>query len=186
MPSDQFPSLLEAFPDWFTTGMIVAAVLLLLGPVVPLLAIAPLLLARGMVLRSHGWPSATGTVVSAGVERRTSSDRDGGASTSYHLRIAFSYAVQGREYHGSRLIAAAVPGFGKRELAQAAADRYLPGNPVHVYYDPANPGEAVLDPAAPAAAALKGAGVMLVMLGILGLAVIAVPIWLIGKLAGFL
>ena len=192
MPSDQIPSLLEVFPEWFTTGLIVAAVVLLLGPIVPLLAIAPFLLGRGAVQRSdssHGWPSATGNVISAGVESRTSADRDGGAGPRYHLRIAYSYAVHGRDYHGIRLIGVETPGFDKPELAQAAAARYQPGSPVQIFYDPANPGEAVLERAAPGAVALKGAGVlaaiMLVVMGIVGLAIIAVPIWLIARVSGY-
>ncbi len=189
MPSDLLSGLLDGFPDWFTTGLIVAAVVLLLAPAVPLLAIAPLLLARGALPRGQGWPSAMGTVVSAGVEARTSSPRDGGPSTRYHLRIAYSYAVQGREYHGSRLIGAGAPGFDKPELAQAAARPYLPGNPVQIYYDPANPGEAVLERPAPAGSTLRGAGVaagiMLAVAGIIGLALVAAPIWLIVKLVGY-
>jgi len=192
MPSDQLPGLLEGFPDWLTTGLIVAAAVLLLAPILPLLVVAPLLAirARGATQQagaSRDWPSVVGSVVSVGIESRPSSSRDG--SISYYPRIAYSYAVQGREYQGHRLAADGTQGFDKPELAQAAADGYLPGHPVRVYYDPANPGAAVLERAAPAVAQLRGlgvfAGLMLVMLAVVGAAILAFPIWLIVRLFEF-
>ena len=114
-----------------------------------------------------------------------SSTRDGEAGGCYHVRISCSYAVQGREYHRDLLPVPPAPGFPDPELARAAASRYRPGSLVQIYYDPANPGEATLAREAP----LKGAGIMagtlMVMLGAVGLALIVLPVWLIGRLVGY-
>jgi Protein of unknown function (DUF3592) len=58
--------------------------------------------------------------------------------------IEYSYRVQDRDYHGTRLAFGADVA-GPRDLAEKTAARYPVGSKVTVHFDPANPSFAVLD-----------------------------------------
>ena len=59
--------------------------------------------------------------------------------------VEYSYRVQGRDYHGSRLAFGADVA-GPRDFAEAIVARYPAGREVTVHFNPANPSFAVLEP----------------------------------------
>jgi hypothetical protein len=93
------------------------------------------------------WPVAEGRVVSSTTE--SFKTRVGGAHTGqlvtfYQAVVEYSYRVDGRDYHGTRL------SFGGKQStaegpAKRKAARYPSGSTVQVRYDPADPSQAVLE-----------------------------------------
>ena len=101
------------------------------------------------------WPSVTGVVARATVEVRSGSttrfdspaDRE--RKSSFTPVVHYRWSVDGRSYTGSRYRIGGGSSLGRfptRAEAQAALDRYAPGQPVTVFHDPADPAEAVLQP----------------------------------------
>jgi hypothetical protein len=103
--------------------------------------------ARRQAAAASRWPVTTGRIVTSTVEHyrsRVGGARSGTVTTFYEPVVEYSYRVDGREYHSTRL------SFGGRvagseELAQAKAAQYPAGTEVVVHYDPDNPTNAVLD-----------------------------------------
>lgn len=98
-------------------------------------------------MRSLGWPSTQGEILSARVTRQ---DGRPHAEVRYRYR-AGETTFTGRRisYHGGRTL----PGF-PTEPPEAVIKRYSPGAVVPVYYDPRSPDRAVLEPGAGAAVIL--------------------------------
>lgn len=92
------------------------------------------------------WPTTTGTILSSVAEPRRTSAADGRAQTAtiWSSVIEYSYRVQDRDYHGTRLAFGADVA-GPRDLAEKVVARYPVGSKVTVHFDPANPSVAVLD-----------------------------------------
>jgi hypothetical protein len=88
------------------------------------------------------WPSTMGTVVSSGIDRRSSSD----GYTDYPS-VQYSYRVNGQPYQGAKI----APGMevGSTGAGKVVA-RYPAGAQVMVFYNPQNPSEAVIERKAPA------------------------------------
>ncbi len=88
----------------------------------------------------HDWPSVTGTVTSAGIDRDPRM-RDSGASNLSPL-IAYTYEVNGEKYIGQRIApggSVSYPGY-----ARGILKRYPAGSQVTVYYNPDLPSMAFL------------------------------------------
>lgn len=100
----------------------------------------------GRAVRSTGWPTVTGTVLSSEVDvhdgRR---DVDEVPVTTYHPAVRYAYEVAGRRHVGDRIT---FGDFGSTDLAgrRALAERYAEAAAVTVHYDPDAPGDAVLEP----------------------------------------
>lgn len=88
------------------------------------------------------WPSTMGTVISSGIDRRSSSD----GYTDYPS-VQYSYQVDGRPYQGTKI----APGMevGGTGAGKVVA-RYPAGAQVMVFYNPQNPSDAVIERKAPA------------------------------------
>jgi hypothetical protein len=59
--------------------------------------------------------------------------------------VEYSYRVEDRDYHGTRLAFGADVA-GAQARAEATVARYPAGRTVTVHFDPANPSSAVLEP----------------------------------------
>lgn len=95
-------------------------------------------------VRSRGWPTTDGDVVSTTI--RTSSSQADAAGRTYFPRVRYEYTVGDREYVGSRLSFGGTSGYGTRRAAEEAIDQYEEGTDVAVHFDPDRPGLAVLQP----------------------------------------
>lgn len=131
-------------------GMAGLGIIITVCTILPFLAIAGFLIfnarrTTAQAQASQSWPSVMGTVASSSVEVSTSSDSEGGTSTSYYPAVTYAYDVLGHRYSSDRVAFGFRVGSGNRAQAQAVADRYIAGNQIRVYYNPNNPGEAVLE-----------------------------------------
>lgn len=104
--------------------------------------------AQKMREASLNWPSTSGVVTRASIERRTSRTGNNATSTSYHPVIVYEYEVGGQRYRCDRLNA----GSGLLHINRGAdrdpqrvVDRYPVGSTVTVYYDPADPSNGALE-----------------------------------------
>ena len=88
---------------------------------------------------SKSWPTVEGEIFDAQV-RMSSSRR----STSYQPHITYGYKVNGQDYTSDQLTHGGPESFGDQFKAAAAAQKYVPGTPVRVYYHPKDPKRAVL------------------------------------------
>jgi hypothetical protein len=93
------------------------------------------------------WPTMTGTILSSIAESHRSLVPGGRGQTviQWSPVVEYSYRVQGRDYHGSRLAFGADVA-GPRDFAEAIVARYPAGREVTVHFNPANPSFAVLEP----------------------------------------
>ena len=88
------------------------------------------------------WPSTMGTVMTSGVETRSSGD----GYTDYPV-VQYTYQVGGQSYQSLKLAPGPeVGGSGARKVVA----KYPSGAQVMVFYDPQNPSDAVLERKAPA------------------------------------
>lgn len=91
-----------------------------------------------------GWPTAPGTLVKLALQTDPGdADPQTGTSPTYHIDVAYSYAVAGHTYEGSQL---ALGYTGSANLdSQTAIQRKLEeAASVLVHYNPADPSSAVL------------------------------------------
>ena len=98
-------------------------------------------------MQSENWDKGTATITSSEIEKteRRSKDPQGfnQTSTSYSVRVKYSYTVEGSNYEGNTI------GFGtmshnEKSDAQEELKSYLKGKKIDVYYDPENPSDSVL------------------------------------------
>jgi hypothetical protein len=147
----------------------------ILGAILSLVAfVRGLRLARA----SARWPTAAGTITTADViEEVTEDTSDNDRSTirkiyRYQVDLRYAYQVAKRDFVGTAENWGWTEVYGLREVAEKAAGRYTPGQPVIVYYDPAQPGNAVLEPGnrkgsmAPLVFSVIAAGIGSVMLAV--------------------
>ncbi|NNB85025.1 DUF3592 domain-containing protein [Corallococcus exiguus] len=90
--------------------------------------------------QSTSWPTVQGTITRSEVETVRSNK-----STTYRLKLAYTYSVDGQSHEGGkrRLYAWST---GDLEPVEALVTRYPVGATIPVYYRPAQPSEAVLQP----------------------------------------
>jgi hypothetical protein len=147
----------------------------ILGAILSLVAfVRGLRLARA----SARWPTAAGTITTADViEEVTEDTSDNDRSTirkiyRYQIDLRYAYQIGKRDFVGTAENWGWTEVYGLREVAEKAAGRYTPGQPVVVYYDPAQPGNAVLEPGnrkgsmAPLVVSVIAAGIGSVMLAV--------------------
>ncbi|SEK38054.1 Protein of unknown function [Stigmatella aurantiaca] len=89
-------------------------------------------------VQSANWPSVQGTLIRSEVEAVRSNK-----STTYGLKVAYTYSVDGQRYEGSRYRFAAWRS-GDAGYAEELVVRYPLGTSIPVYYRPGQPSEAVL------------------------------------------
>lgn len=119
--------------------------------------------ARRQVSVARGWPTTTGRVLSAEVEKRRSHSSTGGYSTSYYPVIHYEYQVNGKRYQNNRLTINEI-GLGMYGRVQKKVDQYPPGSRVQVYYNPDDPYESVLETRAPAGGIYLFVAVLIVVI----------------------
>ncbi|MCB0337893.1 MAG: DUF3592 domain-containing protein [Bdellovibrionales bacterium] len=94
-----------------------------------------------------GWPAVTGTVKE--VTLRTDVTRTTKSSPlvrRFYPSISYRYTVEGIEYESERYqLGTTHEKFEERNDARTAAQKFVVGADIPVYYDPSNPSSAVLD-----------------------------------------
>jgi hypothetical protein len=111
------------------------------------MVLAMLWASRRQVAEASRWPQTAGRVVSSTVEhyrQRVGGARTGDLVTFYEAVVEYSYSVNGREYHSTRLSFGGKT-TGAQALAEAQAAQYPAGSQVMVHYDSKNPANAVVD-----------------------------------------
>jgi len=98
-------------------------------------------------MQSEDWDKGTATVLKSNIEKSESKSKDARGftrtSTSYSVRVTYSYTVEGNNYEGNTV------GFGtmshnERSDAQEELKSYPQGKTIDVYYNPENPSDSVL------------------------------------------
>ena len=132
---------------------------------------------RRVARASARWPTAAGTVTTADVIEEEIEETNNERTViriihRYQVDLRYAYQVGKRDFVGTAENWGWTGIYGLRELAEKAAGRYAPGQPVTVYYDPARPGNAVLEPGnrkgsmAPLVFSVIAAGIGSVMLAV--------------------
>jgi len=93
---------------------------------------------------SLAWPTVTGRVLSARVERTVSRSTSGTRDYRYRASVSYRYSVEGESYSGDR-VSFLTDYYDSAEAAGATIARFASGNEVMVRYKPGEPGEAVLE-----------------------------------------
>lgn len=107
---------------------------------------------RQLASASLRWPTVAGTIVASDVieelveDKRYDDKRDVRKIPRFQVDLRYAYKVGKRDFVGVAANWGDTAMYGLRELADKAAGRYRPGQPVTVYYDPQRPGHAVLEP----------------------------------------
>jgi hypothetical protein len=103
---------------------------------------------RRQVARARRWPTADGIVVSSTAEAYETSagaPNRGGRVKLYEPVVEYSYEVNGREYHSTKVSFGARVSTQLQKAAEARAARYPRDAKVVVHYDPEHPALAVLE-----------------------------------------
>ena len=106
---------------------------------------------RRLARASARWPTAAGTITTADVIEEEIEETNNERTViriihRYQVDLRYAYQVGKRDFVGTAENWGWTGIYGLRELAEKAAGRYAPGQPVTVYYDPTQPGNAVLEP----------------------------------------
>jgi hypothetical protein len=129
------------------------AICLLVFATIVTVAFGPLIVKSWI---SSDWPSVSGTVDSAEIERPDSSWR---VNIKYHFDVGGKRIESDRYELGEKpfISGASVSSLGNEMIAQAVHRGCPSGQAVRVFYNPHNPSEAVLSPG------LNGAGVVIAL-----------------------
>ena len=92
-------------------------------------------------LQSKSWPHTTGVVRSSRTERSSPTD----TKSSVHLRVEYTYEVNGRAYKGNR-VQFAMFGTHSGTKARKLRSRYPKGARIQVFYNPRKPQMSVIEP----------------------------------------
>ncbi len=87
------------------------------------------------------WPKTSGRILESRVEYESPSFE----TVAYIVHVRYTYDVDGRTYHGSRVWRTMSIHPLSAGTARAIAARYKPGREVEVRYNPDDPAEAVLE-----------------------------------------
>ncbi len=113
--------------------------------IIVLIFVIIILRARKQTRASQSWSTASGRVLAAYNERRTTTDSNGSSGTAYYPVVHYEYSVNGRRYEGNRIRFGMEMGRGSPKWGQSIVDSYPTGGLIPVYYDPADPSKSVLD-----------------------------------------
>lgn len=120
---------------------------------IPILLVSPILLAAvawvvskeiaeyRRAKESESWPSVRGRVEGIATEFHPGARHK---RRGYTVKVAYSYAVEGRSYRSERVQFMTEAERHPDEAAARAAVAEFPPGPVTVYYDPRKPAEATL------------------------------------------
>jgi hypothetical protein len=89
---------------------------------------------------SKQWLSIDGQITNATIHRSLS------RGMPYYLKVAYTYFLFGRTYVGGRTVFGSSARYSSRKEAEAAMQKYQPGQRVTVYYNPKNHAKTVLEP----------------------------------------
>lgn len=119
---------------------------------------------------SASWPTTSGEVTEARVERETYLGR--GITAARWLPIVeYTYTAEGETYTGNMLNLLAELSYPTREEAEAAIEPYAPGTTVEVAYPPNAPQQGVLERRIPTDSYLLAAsGLVILTLFLIGVA----------------
>lgn len=139
-------------------GMGLAIFLLVLGA----FGLASGISLMGKARQVQSWKTAPGKLVERSLVRATIGGPARG-SDQYEAQLRYTYAVDGKEYSGTRM--KLVREASSKDRMQAAIDA-LPATPT-VYYDPQQPAESILQPGGMGLAAVAlGAGLVSLAIGV--------------------
>ncbi|HEX2622422.1 MAG TPA: DUF3592 domain-containing protein [Phototrophicaceae bacterium] len=116
------------------------------------------------VRASQNWMVATGKVLAANVEARTSRSGTSGRSTSYYPNVVYEYQVNGQRYQNNRFYLGMQVGRGNYMTIQQRINNYPVGSSVQVYYDPNNPAQSVLERTSPGSRVLVFAVIFIIVI----------------------
>ena|SRR2546421_3002460 len=117
-------------------------------------------------VKTTHWRATSGRITASSMQAGPRVPPGIGKQRSYELRVAYTYEVAGREWHGNRVAFGHEP-FGSYGDVQPRMERYVEGTEVTVYYDPADPSQAVLERGAASATWFAIAlGIVLLVVGI--------------------
>jgi len=140
----QASAIITGLEPYFPAGAVVQGVLFCAaaGLLLSLFLIAD----RRKAMAAARWPTAMGKILSSVAEahRTLVPSGRGQTVTVWAPVVEYSYSVDGRDYHGSRL-AFGADVTGPQAFAEATVVRYPAGQQVTVHFDPANPSFAVLE-----------------------------------------
>jgi Protein of unknown function (DUF3592) len=112
-------------------------------------------------LSSAGWPTASGTILTASVERETYQGK-----LRYRLDLSYRFTVEGRTVQAQRAtVDGPVTATNPSEFNRLCA-RYPAGSTADVHFPPGAPERALLEPGVPwRSPAIAAAGVLLLVFG---------------------
>ena len=93
------------------------------------------------MIKSQGWPTTGGTIISNKLSRVKIKEYNGDFYTITVVYIRYGYSVNGVSHESSSINSIDTPSY-----PDSYANRYPVGKDVIVYYNPKNPAEAVLEP----------------------------------------
>ena len=147
------------------TAKIAFIILLIIGGVLLIKFVRDIMMGQ----KSRSWPVASGTVIQSVMETHHDTDDDGSTSTTYGVKVHYTYSVGGREYESWRRTFSEVRTNSMRRT-QEILGRYPQGANVEVYYDPADPSSAVLETGVGTSSyVFLGLAIVLVLAGLAGL-----------------
>ncbi len=136
------------------------AIFMILGLVLIVMGVV----SRQRAKRTESWPTASGTILSSSVTKRSHYDSDSNSTrTSYKPTIQYQYSVMGQQMSGSR-VAVGSDSYSKKK-ANEICERYPAGSPVNVHYNPEKITETVLETTANGTTMNIILGVVFLLLG---------------------
>ena len=93
--------------------------------------------------KSHDWPHADATIITAYIEEKQSTNSHGDNTKSYRANVTYEYSVDGDHFFGSRLYIGPT-GFSNREREARILEKYEAGSVLKAAYDPGDPSSSVL------------------------------------------
>jgi hypothetical protein len=147
-------------------GALACVAVLFLGPAAYLIWTS--VRSKRKVEESQSWPSTQGTVLSADIVRRASTDADGDTTFHHEMVVKYEYAVGGQTYTSDRLTLSKVTKSVNPRKEDELLAPYPVGGPVIVYYNPENPADAALTREAPHTKTLMIIGIVLIVVFVCG------------------
>lgn len=144
------------------TGLLIGGIVMILfGLVFVIVAIT----SRNKAKAAESWPVTQGQILFSNIESHTSTDSDGDTSTSYEVKVDYSYDVMGSPMKGQRISYGATG--SDYNSAKKIADRYPVGSSVTVHYNPEKPSDAVLETTARGGTVFLIVGIVIMVIGVI-------------------
>ncbi len=127
------------------------------------------------ILSSVKWTQTEGVIVHAEMDdvSNAATMTGSGSRYSYKIDIKYTYSVSGKEYTGTKIVAAIPNIFERKQDAEEIIAKYPIGAPTAVYFNPSNPKASAL------IAGKQINSIAIVALGLLAATVISGIIWVL-------